>query len=193
MHDNSDSNFPRVGIVTIDARKRYPAEQQAPDGNFRKRATRYFTNGKWTAWCKDDHDLFTPSPVNGGRWEPFRLPEGAEFPEPLKFPTWKAGGEYLDSLKRSLERGEVVLYAGSYGTWELPWHDVSRKNNHVDSEWTRLCLVHCDDYNGANTKTEAVGNANPRPVYVMHVHFAPGSLATDHPCLMTPAHKVCLK
>lgn len=47
------------GYVTIDGRC-YQAEQGPPDGNFRKRSTRYWKNGKRTDWCKDDHDLFTP-------------------------------------------------------------------------------------------------------------------------------------
>jgi hypothetical protein len=191
MYDNSDTNFPRVGVVTING-KRYPAEQQAPDHNFRKRATRYFKNRKWSEWCKDDHDIFTPSRINGGRWEPFRLPEGAAFPTPMRFPTWAAGGEYLDKLKLHMEKGEAILYAGNYGTWPLPWHDVSRKTNQTDSEWTRLCLVPCDEYDGQETEFEKVGNFGPRPVYVMHCHFAPGSLATGHPCLLTPVHKVSL-
>ena len=36
----------------------YPAQQKPPDGNFRKRATRFLKDGQWSAWCKDDHDLF---------------------------------------------------------------------------------------------------------------------------------------
>lgn len=189
MYDNSDSNFPRVGTVTISGAA-YPAEQQAPDGNFRKRATRFFKDGKWTEWCCDDHDLFTPYYLEGGRWEPFRLPAGAEFPEPMKFATWEKGGRFIDALKKDLRTGRATLYAGPVGTWPLPWCDPWHGAG--DAEWTRLCLVHCEDWDGntGTTKKEAVGNANPRPVYLMHVHWAPGAMMSDHPPLFTPVHAV---
>ncbi len=55
---------PRNGVVRLgstdnsDVRQ---AQQQAQEGEFRKRATRYrLKNGRWSEWCKDDHDIFVP-------------------------------------------------------------------------------------------------------------------------------------
>jgi hypothetical protein len=45
------------GHVVINGIK-CPAQQMPPDGNFRKRTTRYFYKGQWSEWCKDDHDIF---------------------------------------------------------------------------------------------------------------------------------------
>jgi hypothetical protein len=180
MYVNSDTNFPRVGVVTING-KRYPAEQQAPDHNFRKRATRFYDQGKW---CLDDHDLFTPSPINGGRWQPFRLPPGAMFPTPMQFNTWKEGGDFIDGIHKDLDNKKCILYAGMRGVDPLPWFPVGKSGG--DGEWTRLSLVKCHEY-----RNEAPPESGAEPVYLMHIHFAPGSLATDHPHIVTPVHKFC--
>jgi hypothetical protein len=190
MYDNSATNFPRAGFVAISGNK-YPAEQQAPNGNFRKRATRYFKDGKWSEWCKDDHDLFTPCRDDGGRFDVFHHPEGASIPVPLQFPTWAEGARFCDELTRELGLGKAELYPAPFDTSApLAWKPVHLCT--VDGQWTRLGLVHCDDYDPATggTKTEAVGNHNPRPVYLMHLHFAPGSLKYDHPVHITPVHAV---
>lgn len=190
MYDNSDNNFPRVGLFHSDDGNKYPAEQKAPDGNFRKRSTRYFKNGKWSEWCKDDHDRFVARAKDGGKWSPFSLPEGAAFPEPLKFPTWKAGGMFIDSIKRNLEEDKATVYAGMGGTWPLPWVSVWNKNGDGDAEWTRLSLVYCDEWDGKTyTPKPDSRPGDDRPVYVLHTHFAPGSAMSDHPARFTPVHK----
>lgn len=186
----NDSNFPRVGTVRI-SDYTCPAEQKAPDGNFRKRATRFFLNGKWSEWCKDDHDLFKPYYLNGGRWEPFRLPEGAEFTEtPLKFDNFDQGSRMLKAIRDDLNNRKVTLFAGP--DWKLPWHSPWNRAGNGDAEWTRLALCHCEDWDPKTGKaqSEAVGNENPRPVYLLHLHFAPGSGVTDHPCATSPVTRV---
>jgi hypothetical protein len=70
------------GFVTING-NHYPAEQEPSDGNSRKQAVRYFRNGAWSEWCKDDHDIFValdPRRKLGmeifpsGAWSACRLP-----------------------------------------------------------------------------------------------------------------------
>ncbi len=59
-HYTPTERHPRTGVVILAGGKVYPAEQQAPDGDCRKRATRYLKDGIWSEWCKDDHDAFRP-------------------------------------------------------------------------------------------------------------------------------------
>jgi hypothetical protein len=59
MSESTTTQIWTKGFVTINGLG-YHAQQKPAEGNFRKRSTRYFKDGVWSEWNKDDHDIFTP-------------------------------------------------------------------------------------------------------------------------------------